>query len=214
LICASFRWLFLRPERQLVQAGRVEDWRGNSEDSTHAAKASAGVAVGEVSSTVAGPTTIQATSSVSIHPPDETISHAGINSLHRYWGEGWWSLTFSSVATTESYPWNRSELYAALRILATSVEFIEMDGQNHWILYHPQRVAWMETIIARFDMHLKGQPAWGDDRYCNASQSPRRRQTWLRRELSAGAKCRGLFASQLCLAPSPRLPGVAAQRSP
>jgi dipeptidyl aminopeptidase/acylaminoacyl peptidase len=39
------------------------------------------------------------------------ISHAGISALHSYWGEGWWGYTYSSVATAESYPWNRPDLY-------------------------------------------------------------------------------------------------------
>lgn len=129
------------------------------------------------------------------------VSHAGISSLHSYWGEGWWGYTYSSVATSGSYPWNRPELYVeqsplfhadrintpllllhgaadtnvpvgeseqlytALRILGRPVEFIKVDGQNHWILNYPQRVVWMETIIAWFDRQLKGQPAWWSDLY-------------------------------------------------
>ncbi|MEM7232811.1 MAG: S9 family peptidase, partial [Planctomycetota bacterium] len=39
------------------------------------------------------------------------ISHAGISSLSSYWGEGWWGYLYSSVATADSYPWNRKDLY-------------------------------------------------------------------------------------------------------
>ena len=129
------------------------------------------------------------------------ISHAGISALTSYWGEGWWGVDYSSVATSGSYPWNRPDLYveqsplfhadrittpllllhgaadtnvpvgeseqmyAALRVLGKPVEFIRVDGQNHWILNYPQRVVWMETIIAWFDRQLKGQPAWWDELY-------------------------------------------------
>lgn len=39
------------------------------------------------------------------------ISHAGISSIASYWGEGFWGYLYSAVATAESYPWNRPDLY-------------------------------------------------------------------------------------------------------
>lgn len=57
------------------------------------------------------------------------------------------------------------QMYTALRILGKPVEFIRVEGQNHWILNYPQRVIWMETIIAWFDKQLKEQPAWWDELY-------------------------------------------------
>ncbi|MBE2281395.1 MAG: S9 family peptidase [Ignavibacteriaceae bacterium] len=39
------------------------------------------------------------------------ISHAGISHLSSYWGEGNWGAIYSAVATAESYPWNRSDIY-------------------------------------------------------------------------------------------------------
>jgi len=39
------------------------------------------------------------------------ISHAGISSLSSYWGEGFWGYLYSSVATANSFPWNRPDLY-------------------------------------------------------------------------------------------------------
>jgi dipeptidyl aminopeptidase/acylaminoacyl peptidase len=39
------------------------------------------------------------------------VSHAGISSLAGYWGEGYWGYTYSSVATAESFPWNRRDVY-------------------------------------------------------------------------------------------------------
>jgi len=39
------------------------------------------------------------------------VSHAGISSLASYWGEGYWGYTYSSAATSGSYPWNNAKLY-------------------------------------------------------------------------------------------------------
>ena len=39
------------------------------------------------------------------------VSHAGISSLSSYWGEGYWGYTYSSAASSGSYPWNNPELY-------------------------------------------------------------------------------------------------------
>lgn len=39
------------------------------------------------------------------------ISHAGISHLSSYWGEGNWGAIYSAVATAESYPWNRNDIY-------------------------------------------------------------------------------------------------------
>ncbi|MBI4881813.1 MAG: S9 family peptidase [Planctomycetes bacterium] len=39
------------------------------------------------------------------------VAHAGISSISSYWGEGYWGHLYSAVATAESYPWNRPDLY-------------------------------------------------------------------------------------------------------
>lgn len=39
------------------------------------------------------------------------VSHAGISSLASYWAGGFWGLSYSSVASAGSYPWNNPELY-------------------------------------------------------------------------------------------------------
>jgi len=39
------------------------------------------------------------------------VSHAGISSIASYWGEGWWGWEYSAVATAESFPWNRPDIY-------------------------------------------------------------------------------------------------------
>ncbi|MEJ2543108.1 MAG: S9 family peptidase, partial [Calditrichaceae bacterium] len=39
------------------------------------------------------------------------ISHAGISSISSYWGEGYWGYLYSGVATANSFPWNRKDIY-------------------------------------------------------------------------------------------------------
>jgi dipeptidyl aminopeptidase/acylaminoacyl peptidase len=39
------------------------------------------------------------------------VSHAGISSISSYWGEGYWGYGYSAVATAESFPWNRPDIY-------------------------------------------------------------------------------------------------------
>lgn len=39
------------------------------------------------------------------------VSHAGISALTSYWGEGYWGYSYSAVATANSFPWNRKDIY-------------------------------------------------------------------------------------------------------
>lgn len=39
------------------------------------------------------------------------VSHAGISALSSYWGEGYWGYSYSAVATANSFPWNRPDIY-------------------------------------------------------------------------------------------------------
>ena len=39
------------------------------------------------------------------------ISHAGITALSSYWGVGDWGYTYSGIATADSFPWNRKDIY-------------------------------------------------------------------------------------------------------
>jgi dipeptidyl aminopeptidase/acylaminoacyl peptidase len=39
------------------------------------------------------------------------IAHAGISSISSYWGEGYWGYSYSAVATADSFPWNRKDIY-------------------------------------------------------------------------------------------------------
>jgi len=39
------------------------------------------------------------------------VSHAGISSITSYWGVGDWGYDYSGVATANSFPWNRKDIY-------------------------------------------------------------------------------------------------------
>lgn len=39
------------------------------------------------------------------------VAHAGISSISSYWGEGYSGYAYSSIATANSYPWNRKDIY-------------------------------------------------------------------------------------------------------
>jgi dipeptidyl aminopeptidase/acylaminoacyl peptidase len=39
------------------------------------------------------------------------VSHAGISNLASYWGEGNWGYSYSGLASADSFPWNRKDLY-------------------------------------------------------------------------------------------------------
>ncbi len=39
------------------------------------------------------------------------ISLYGISNITSYWGAGWWGFIYSGIATAESFPWNRPDIY-------------------------------------------------------------------------------------------------------
>ena len=52
------------------------------------------------------------------------------------------------------------QLFTALKLLDRPVEFVRIEGQNHWIIDHDQRIVWNDTILAFFARYLKDQPEW------------------------------------------------------
>lgn len=57
------------------------------------------------------------------------------------------------------------QLYNALKILGTPVEFITVDGENHFISDYPKRELWQNSIMAWFARWLQDSPAWWNDLY-------------------------------------------------
>lgn len=39
------------------------------------------------------------------------VSHAGISNITSYWGQGYWGFEYSAVASANSFPWNRKDIY-------------------------------------------------------------------------------------------------------
>jgi len=129
------------------------------------------------------------------------VAHAGISSISSYWGEGYWGYSYSAVASRDSFPWNRPDLYVeqsplfradklqvplllthgtgdtnvpvgesdqfyvAAKLLGKEIEYLQFDGQNHWIVDPAKRRVWSNSIVAWFDRQLKGQPEWWDALY-------------------------------------------------
>jgi len=57
------------------------------------------------------------------------------------------------------------QLFTALKLLGREVEYVQIQGQDHHILDHEQRIVWNDTILAFFAKTLKGRPAWWDALY-------------------------------------------------
>ena len=63
--------------------------------------------------------------------------------------------------------------YTALKLVGTPVEYLQVVGENHWILDHAKRVVWSRALVAWFDRWLKGQPAWWED-VASRQEKPRK----------------------------------------
>ena len=57
------------------------------------------------------------------------------------------------------------QLYNALKILGKPVEFITVEGENHFISDYEKRVLWHNSIMAWFARWLQDSPQWWDDLY-------------------------------------------------
>jgi len=57
------------------------------------------------------------------------------------------------------------QIFNALRILGKPVEFISVDGENHFISDYDKRILWHNSIMAWFERWLHNDPAWWNDLY-------------------------------------------------
>ena len=57
------------------------------------------------------------------------------------------------------------QLYNALKILGKPVEFIQVDGEDHFIADYYKRVQWHNAIMAWFAKWLQDSPEWWNDMY-------------------------------------------------
>lgn len=57
------------------------------------------------------------------------------------------------------------QLFNALKILGKPVEFIQVEGENHFVSDYDKRVLWHNTIMAWFARYLQGTDKWWNDLY-------------------------------------------------
>lgn len=57
------------------------------------------------------------------------------------------------------------QMYNAMRILGKTVEFIRVDGEDHFIADVPKRILWHNSIMAWFERWLKNDASWWNDIY-------------------------------------------------
>ena len=74
-------------------------------------------------------------------------------------------LLLHGTQDTNVPPGESEQLYTALKLLGREVEYVRIEGQDHHILKHDQRVIWSKTIVAFFDRWLKGEPEWWEHLY-------------------------------------------------
>ncbi len=74
-------------------------------------------------------------------------------------------LLVQGDADTNVPPGESDQLFTALKLLGKDVEYVRIEGQDHHILDHDQRVTWNDTILAYFARYLKERPAWWNAMY-------------------------------------------------
>ena len=57
------------------------------------------------------------------------------------------------------------QLFNALKILGKTVEFITVDGENHFISDYDKRIKWHNSIMAWFARWLQDRPEWWNEMY-------------------------------------------------
>ncbi|MFR2616281.1 prolyl oligopeptidase family serine peptidase [Parabacteroides goldsteinii] len=57
------------------------------------------------------------------------------------------------------------QMFLALKLLGKTVEFIQVDGENHGVADYKKRLEWQNTIFAWFAKWLKDEPEWWDALY-------------------------------------------------
>lgn len=72
-------------------------------------------------------------------------------------------LLLHGTVDTNVPPFESQQLYTALRILGKTVEYIQVDGQDHVITDWNKRLQWQDAIFAWFAKYLKDQPEWWDE---------------------------------------------------
>ncbi len=69
-------------------------------------------------------------------------------------------LLLSGDSDTNVPPGESIQMYTALTLLDKPVELVLIKGEDHHIVTYSKRIKWHETIMAWWDMKLKGQPEY------------------------------------------------------
>jgi dipeptidyl aminopeptidase/acylaminoacyl peptidase len=74
-------------------------------------------------------------------------------------------LLLHGTGDTNVPPGESEQMYTALKLLGKEVEYIRVEGQNHWIVDYKKRIVWHNAIVSWFDRWLKGEPEWWEEMY-------------------------------------------------
>lgn len=78
-------------------------------------------------------------------------------------------LLVNGTADTNVPTGESEQMFTALKLLGRTVEYIQVEGQNHAIMDFKKRDIWSRSIIAWFDRFLKNEPDWWNDLYPSAA---------------------------------------------
>lgn len=74
-------------------------------------------------------------------------------------------LLLHGGSDTNVPPGESIQMYTALKLLGKTVEYVEVEGQDHHILDYKKRKLWQQSILAWYDYYLKNQPEWWKSLY-------------------------------------------------
>ena len=74
-------------------------------------------------------------------------------------------LLLHGTSDTNVPPGESIQLYNALKILGKPVEFIMVDGEDHYISDLGKRAQWHKAIMAWFARYLQDSPEWWNELY-------------------------------------------------
>jgi len=75
-------------------------------------------------------------------------------------------LLLTHGAADTNVPVGESDaFFVALKLLGAPVEYLQVEGQDHWIMEHDKRRRWSESIMAWYACWLKDEPEWWNALY-------------------------------------------------
>jgi dipeptidyl aminopeptidase/acylaminoacyl peptidase len=81
-------------------------------------------------------------------------------------------LLLHGADDTNVPPGESDQMFTALKLLGKTVEYVQIEGQNHAVMDYKKRDVWTRTIMAWFDRFLKNEPDGWNDLYAAAGGKP------------------------------------------